>query len=524
MKHEISDVRVIMKQRSKMSVTERGRYPAIARLLTDRVQVARRLQSAAGIAIAVAALYGCSDSSVRAAGLPGERPGEHFEVRVEVEEDAFSHGELGHGIYALWNYGSTTLVRQGDTVVASGIGRLDDRRPLNNVICRLGVRNDDGAWVWRDVAESAPTREPCPVGIDRASSEILLTTSRVLDLARDEYVASEPAVTWFRLDDGKLTYRRGWAPWAERDNPREFWDHTRRSFAVDSEGRRFFLMANAGETHDRAEWVVRDLDTLVVARGRVDWPVGVLPAGMTATLAYAQSALHGDAAHLFAVLDVPEPVADWNRFKTGGKPGAPDYVFRRLFYAWTPSFAGTPFQSWVEVANVESTAGEVKPGDMRVDADGTVHLVWTEFRTWPPELRLAFFPDLRQRFRLQYARVRDGRVVMSRTLHESAEDDVRSDGAPVTSRFHRLADGTLVVVFALLPRPPHWRQHNRLMVLGSDGEPGRIFDLPLAMPLLTFATASERAGSAPSDTIDLLGSRSWYTPRLRYVRLAVKRE
>ena len=61
------------------------------------------------------------------------------------------------------------------------------------------------------------------------------------------------------------------------------------------------------------------------------------------------------------------------------------------------------------------------------------------------------------------------------------------------------------------------------MVLGDDGSPGQVITLPLKKPLLTFFTASERAGSRPSDSIDLLGLEGWTSREVRYVRLDVRR-
>lgn len=459
---------------------------------------------------------------VMTAALPGAAA-DRLQVTVAVDEVATTHGDFGHAMYALWNHGSTSIVRLGDTVVASGIARLPDREPLNNVVCLLGTRKGGGAWQWAPMDVSGPTREPCPLGLIAGEDKVVVTTSRVTDFDTRFYAAVEPAVVTYRLDEGRAERDATVEPWSPRDDVGLFWDHSRRSVAVDPDAARVFMMVNAGPSHSHAEWMVHDFDKGSTVKGKVEWPKLKLPKGQAAVLAYAQSALRGQGGHLFAVLDVPEPVKAWNTFKTRGDPKAWDYVFRRLYYSWTPRISAEPFGDWVEVANVEGTAGEIRAGDLSVEADGTVHLVWTEYQTWPPALKDTFFPDLEQVYRLQYAKISKGEVVSRRTLLASRENDKGNVGAPTTARFHRLADGRLVVIYSLLARPPRWATTNSLMVLGEDGAPGQIIDLALSRPMISFFTASERAGSSPSDSIDLFGIEDWSSKEVRYVRLDLKR-
>src|SRR4029077_12910560 len=53
---------------------------------------------------------------------------------VEVEEDIYTYTNAQNGAGPMWCSGSTTLVRVGDRLFASGLETVPDAKPLNN--CR----------------------------------------------------------------------------------------------------------------------------------------------------------------------------------------------------------------------------------------------------------------------------------------------------------------------------------------------------------------------------------------------------
>jgi hypothetical protein len=82
--------------------------------------------------------------------------------QVEVEEDVYTYEPADNGAGPMWCAGSTSLVRIGDRVFASGLETIPGAKPLNNVRWLLFAREEAG-WrlVYRD--EAHRTREPCPL-------------------------------------------------------------------------------------------------------------------------------------------------------------------------------------------------------------------------------------------------------------------------------------------------------------------------------------------------------------------------
>ena len=55
------------------------------------------------------------------------------QLRVEVEEEVYRYEPANNGAGPLWCHGSTTLVRLGETVFATGLETLTDAAPCSNV-------------------------------------------------------------------------------------------------------------------------------------------------------------------------------------------------------------------------------------------------------------------------------------------------------------------------------------------------------------------------------------------------------
>ena len=96
--------------------------------------------------------------------------------------------------------------------------------------------------------------------------------------------------------------------------------------------------------------------------------------------------------HFIGVGDIVEPITAWRDAKLEITGREWDYVFRRLFYAYTPDVTAQPFGERIEIANRDQTAGHIRNGDLHLDADGLVHILWTESNL-DHRLRDRFFPD-----------------------------------------------------------------------------------------------------------------------------------
>ncbi|MHB8521728.1 MAG: hypothetical protein ACYDH9_13345 [Limisphaerales bacterium] len=150
--------------------------------------------------------------------------------------------------------------------------------------------------------------------------------------------------------------------------------------------------------------------------------------------------------------------------------------------------------------------------------NGAAHIVWIE-RALDERLREKFFPDAQQSHAMNYAVVRGGKVVLRRTLllAEAGGPNV----VPGAARFQVTPDHRLFVFFYVSGTDPSGQplSENRLMELRPEGTPGAQARVPLKTPFTTYFTATVRAGSTPSETLDVLGQRAGSPMTMSYARI-----
>ncbi|MFQ6036256.1 MAG: hypothetical protein ACE5NM_10500, partial [Sedimentisphaerales bacterium] len=132
--------------------------------------------------------------------------------------------------------------------------------------------------------------------------------------------------------------------------------------------------------------------------------------------------------------------------------------------------------------------------------------VWTE-RAIDERLREKFFPGAVQSHAMNYAVVRDGKVVTRRSLMLAEEG--KSKEIPACPRFHVTPENRLFVLYYVYGTDVAGKSvsENRIMELHLDGSSNPPFRVPLSYPMNNFFTATVRGGSPPSKIIDLLGTR-----------------
>jgi hypothetical protein len=420
---------------------------------------------------------------------------------VEVEEAVATCAPANNGAGPLWCYGAPLLVRQGAELFVSAMETGEGVPPLCNTRWRLYRRGADG---WAKVREAAAfrEREPCPLGF-LAPDRLLLSVNPSTRPPGTKYGECDPHLLAIDLA------QPGRAPevirprWSEAGR---FTDHSYRGLGVDGERGEWLLLNIDAETSEQ-HWAYRDR-TGKDRAGKLRFPIRAC---------YPQVALQRRAAHVLAIGDIVEPREEWREFKKEKTGAAWDYVFRRLFYAWTPDIASRDFAAPVEIDTVEAAGGHILNLDLWLDPRGTAHLLYLKSNT-TPVLRDRFFPDLKIQTTLEHAQVRDGRVVARDTLLTGSVERAET---PRYARFHAAVDGTVYVVHAVTVRSPEggslWE--NRLLpVLPRKGEAAR---LELAQPFTTFFTATERGGSRPGDRLDLFGVGG--DPQtLRYARVRLR--
>ncbi len=143
-------------------------------------------------------------------------PGAELKPVVESEEDVYTYTNANNGSGPMWCHGSTSLVRVGNRVFASGLELIPGVKPMNNRRWMLFERNASG-WnrVWVDT--EGRTREPSPLAAFR-NGRVFVSTNPSLgpgdetngyparpDLlefkAGDEGLAAGPKryLTWLRF-------------------------------------------------------------------------------------------------------------------------------------------------------------------------------------------------------------------------------------------------------------------------------------------------------------------------------------
>jgi hypothetical protein len=452
-------------------------------------------------------LLQAADPVAPASVAPGLRP------VVEIEEDVYRYEPANNGAGPMWCSGSTCLVRVGDEVFASGLETLPEAKPLNN--CRWVLfRRAAVGWQLQQADAVGRTREPCPLAVF-PDGRLFLSANPTTQT--DPAAAAGPArpeILQFSARAPKAAFTTLLPVW---EGEPAFTEHSYRSFAADGPAQELILFQNIGYTH--AEWAFRDREGRWAARGRLTWPWGAeYDKPQPIRVCYPNVALRNRAVHFCGVSDIAEPYQKWREFKRELTGREWDYDFRRFFYTWTPDIMTGKFQDWVEIASRDKTCGWVSPGDLWVGPDGAAHLLWTE-RALDERLRAKFFPEAKQSHALNYAVVREGKVALRRTLLEASEGS--SQLSPSAGRFQVTPDHRLLVICHVSGADGAGKSiaENRVLELLPDGQTGATAAIPFARPFTSFFTATIRAGSVPSDRLELLGLRAGSAQVISYARV-----
>ncbi|MGC8784233.1 MAG: hypothetical protein ACP5RN_07590 [Armatimonadota bacterium] len=404
-------------------------------------------------------------------------------LRVTAEETIATCEPPNNGSGPLWCWGAPLLARNGGEVYASVMETGAGVPPLCNTRPRLYRKREDEIWqmVWAPAAFRE--REPCPL-VTLPQGRLFLSVNTSAMPPGTQYGKCEPRLLEFSHN----------AP----SNPKEhtppfpqtatFTDHSYRGIAADSQRGEALLLhidAHTSEYHY----------ALLMSDGRWDAP-GTLSFPIRAC--YPQVALRNRAAYVLAIGDIVEPVEEWRRYKREKTQREWDYVFRRLFFTWTPNVPSEPFCPPIEIDNVDASGGHITNLDLWLDSRGTAHLLYLRQQT-TPLLREKYFPNLPLRATLEHCAVREGRVVQRQTLLEGGEG-MRTPH-PLYARFHSPDGKRLLVVYAATNTDG--TRFNALFPLLPRR--GGLQTIPLREPFSVFFTACERGGNEPSRTLDLFG-------------------
>lgn len=448
-------------------------------------------------------------------GRPAVNSGKGFGIRLENEDDIYQYVPANNGAGPMWGNGMTTVVRVKDDVYACGLETDPGVKGLSN--CRWTLfRRFQSGWKLEARDPVNLTREPASLAVWN-KDRILLTANPKLADSCTEYCLTHPEILSFDRRNLHRPYERLIPEW--KTNP-GFNDHSYRAFAVDRQGQEMIFFQNYMYHH--AEWSFRDRHGRWAASNAIKWPLETYGGKeVPLRLCYSNVALRNRKVFFFATADVVEPVEEWKAHKLAVSGSQWDYVFRRLFFCWSDDITQEKFHPWIEIANLDKTAGYIRNQDLWLSPDGSVYLLWTE-KAIDERLREKFFPKERQEWSIRCAILREGKIREKATILSSKEGDP-DVLAPGTARFHATPDGRLFVVCYVSGQRADGSRisENRITEINKDGRAEATAVIALKKPFTGFQTANERAGCEPSFLLDMLGTREGKENTISYAGIRI---
>ncbi|MHB8997542.1 MAG: PKD domain-containing protein [Armatimonadota bacterium] len=420
---------------------------------------------------------------------------------VETEYQVYEPGNAQNGAGPMWCYGSTCLARLGKDVFASGIVTIPDQKPLNNVRWTLYKLGEQEAQLLQ-ADPIGRQREPCPLGVFN-DGRLVMTNDPTLTDPEAYNGPAQPQLLTFNLKQPTAPPTVSLPAW---EGTPAFCEHSYRGFAVDGANNEAFYLQNVG--YDTSHWAFLDGTGKWSRAGSIRAPWGaefVKPEPIR--VCYQNMALRDRAAHLMGVSDIIEWVPEWKEYKLILHEGKHwDYDFRRLYYCWTPDITKQQFSEWIKVADCDKTCGHIKNLDLWLDQQGRAHILWIEQSVWDTRVRDKFFPDEPQTYALMCGVIDQGKVVRKTRLLFAGEKQ-ESKEIPGWGRFHSTPDGRLFVFYYVSGADAKGQPvaENRLLEMYPDGTFSKPVTVPMQHTMNSFFTATERGGSLPSNTLDLLG-------------------
>lgn len=405
-------------------------------------------------------------------------------VDVTHEETVYGYTPPNNGSGPFWSFGCTTIARVEDDVYVSEMETGRDVPPLCNTRWRLHKRTQDG-WTLFAEAEDYRQREPAVLGTT-GTEALYLNVNDSTEPPGTNYGPCTPYLLKFNPDNAanpaKLMPHWEGEPY--------FTDHSYRGFAADREANQL-LMLNIDAKTSEQNWCHMTAGGETLGNGKIVFPIRAC---------YPQAALKDGAAYVLAIGDIREPVKEWADYKFEQTQREWDYVFRILYFTWTRDIHSEGFGEPIEIANVDVTAGHITNQDLWIAPNGDAYIMYTERPVSNALMRDKFFPEMSILDTLHLVVVRKGEILSREVLLEGT--DTRQPG---TARFHVTENGDL---YAMLYAVIDGTAGNYLTRVSPPLEERKLTPVPLQQPLGTFLLANARAGNAPSNTIDLVGSGS----------------
>ncbi|MCO5235979.1 MAG: hypothetical protein M9933_06885 [Chitinophagaceae bacterium] len=438
-------------------------------------------------------------------------------ISIVAEQDIYNYVAANNGAGPMWANGMTCVVRLGDQVLASGLETLSEVRGLSKCRWLLFKRYGSG---WKLEAKDPVNlnREPCPLFVGNDQNVLLSVNPKQADTCV-EYCLTHPEILSFNAEHPQLPYGRLVPEW--KKNP-GFMDHSYRAMAVDRMHKELILFQNYEYAH--AEWSFMDRTGRWSVSDSLQWPTEVYNGKeVPLRLCYSNAAIRDRKVYFFSTADVVEPDEEWRAYKKQLTGATWDYVFRRLYFSWTGDITKEKFQPWIELANYDKTAGNIRNQDLWLDKEGKVHLLWIE-NAIDERLRNRFFPEEKQKRSLVYAVLKDGKKEIQTELMVYREGDKDRVFPSGNARFQSLPDGRLFVMYYVSGTKASGEKisENRLMEVFGNGTHSAPETLAFKKPFTSFQTANERAGCAPDNRLDIIGMQEGKDNVISYGQVMIR--
>jgi hypothetical protein len=364
--------------------------------------------------------WGCAGNrsdlltSRRASGRFGE-----FTVTVELENEVCdSYDSTGNEAGPLWTFGNSTMARSGERIFVSADELVSDVDGYNRI--RWGLYELDASGWKRVYSDSGHlTREPSPIAVPE-KNKLWLSANPTLSPGMPNWRPSRPELYEFSL--ASINNPKILEPsWPDKPG---FNHHSYRSLAADRESGDVILFHHDDKGLLRWVWYSRGTQK---GQGLLPWfhDTHTYDRPLDLRVCYPAVGIKEQQVHFFGVSDIVEPNEEWKAYKYLITRRTWDYDFRRLFYIHSTDLANGKFSQWVEISSRESTAGQIFPCDLYIEDSGLVHVLWYE-RALDDRLKTRFFPQSKQSIALNYAQIRDSKVVRRAPVMLVTEEDRKS--------------------------------------------------------------------------------------------------
>ncbi|MEM4244322.1 MAG: MGMT family protein [Candidatus Bathyarchaeia archaeon] len=180
-------------------------------------------------------------------------------------------------------------------------------------------------------------REPCPI-VCFPYEKVFLSVNPSTQPPGAKYGNCNPHLIEFIMKDSSFEMKPLNPIW---DEGIFFTDHSYRGIAGDGIKKEILLLNINAKTSEQF-WSFYEGGNWT-RHGRISFPI---------RSCYPQVALKDHSAHVLAIGDIVEPVDEWRNYKFEKTGSGWDYVFRRLFYTWTPDIRKYNFSEPIEVDNL----------------------------------------------------------------------------------------------------------------------------------------------------------------------------